>query len=703
MKKDSNKYSSFWADFSKDDDKHLSSAEKESSDLIRLTSYKKSISNFVSITTNQNIPVLFDVRGDDSYTDGKSVTISAKMNEKDFDSTVGLALHEGSHVKLTDFSVLHRLRNDDLPKSIADRPGFKDRVVVKYNHKTSNVNSKYIQRILKDIINIVEDRRIDNYIYTTAPGYKGYYQAMYDKYFNDPLIDKALESSSHRELDWDSYMFRLINIINPHRDLDALPVLREVFDLIDLPNINRLKNTTEVYELSGDIFRIIEDSLPTPADGDGDGKGQPENDSDESDEGDGTSTSGDGDSTDTKSSGNSNEGGGGATSKNDSDGTDDSDGDSDGSEAQTQRETGSGGKSGSGNPQLKDLTDAQKKRLEGKIDNQKKFQNNETKKTKISKKDGKDIETLSKSGITQEVAGESYRSIYGRSSATPVTIVDNLTKSLIDSGQLHMASNVYARSQDQHREYITKGVQLGTMLGRRLKVRSESRSLFTTRLNTGKIDRRLINEIGHGNDKIFSTLKTENRKKAFIHISIDASSSMGTQLFGKAQTTAVAIAKAASMTNNMDVVISYRGIMGNHPLVLIAYDSRKDKFSKITSIFKYIRSHGTTPEGLCYEAIKKQITSTVSLDTDSYLLNISDGMPGFENDDIRYAGSAAVAHTKAQIQMLQRAGINILSYFVSSYSDSGNSDFVEMYGKTAESININELIPLAKSLNKLFE
>ena len=74
------------------------------SELIKLSGYRRAISNFVNIVTGKSdIPVRF--AGRDSYTDGKSVTISASIKDKDFDSTVGLALHEGSHVLLTDFKI----------------------------------------------------------------------------------------------------------------------------------------------------------------------------------------------------------------------------------------------------------------------------------------------------------------------------------------------------------------------------------------------------------------------------------------------------------------------------------------------------------------------------------------------------------------------------------------------------------------------
>ena len=59
------------------------------------------------ILTGQNIPVKF--QGSDSYTDGKTITISSNINEKNFDPTVGLALHEASHILKSDFDFLKNL------------------------------------------------------------------------------------------------------------------------------------------------------------------------------------------------------------------------------------------------------------------------------------------------------------------------------------------------------------------------------------------------------------------------------------------------------------------------------------------------------------------------------------------------------------------------------------------------------------------
>ena len=111
-----NKYnnSSYWLNDWEDDDSiinNMTDVQKKSLDLYKLASSKRAISNFVNIVTNESIPVKFKERGD-SYTDGKSVVIGSRITEpKDFDVAVGLALHEGSHIKLSDFNLLSDIYN----------------------------------------------------------------------------------------------------------------------------------------------------------------------------------------------------------------------------------------------------------------------------------------------------------------------------------------------------------------------------------------------------------------------------------------------------------------------------------------------------------------------------------------------------------------------------------------------------------------
>ena len=112
-------YSNFWFD-----DKNSSLVDdflgidekKKGKDLIALASYRRAISNFVSIVTGKSIPVKFNMK-DASYTDGETITIGSNLSDKNFDVAVGLALHEASHNLLTSFEILKDLESK-IPISI---------------------------------------------------------------------------------------------------------------------------------------------------------------------------------------------------------------------------------------------------------------------------------------------------------------------------------------------------------------------------------------------------------------------------------------------------------------------------------------------------------------------------------------------------------------------------------------------------------
>ena len=699
MSKNNLSYSSFWLDQSIiNEDVELTTVEKKSNDLMKLMSYKRSIGNFVSIVTGKSIPVTFDGRGDDSYTDGKEVVISAKLDDKEFDPVVGLALHEGSHIALTDFTTLTEMNNGYLPATID-----KEWMANHYQCKTVELGWK-LRDNLKSLLNYVEDRRIDNHIYTTAPGYRGYYESMYDKYFHSKVIDKGLESSEYRTEDWHSYMFRIINLTNEKRDLDALKGLREIWKVLDLGNISRLKTSWDALEVAGEILMIVEKQLESAGSGtesSSDGEGEPQQGGDQN--GDSPMT---GDTDNQQGGGGMSSQGKGETSESDSD------------EGQPSDETtDQGGQpSGEGNPhgaggEYTPLSDRQKKMLDNAIQKQKDFQSGDVKKKKVSKSDKNKIDQLDKADIKSEVVGKGYNKSNWSTGSNGVQtyIINNLNKGLIESDMVGMLSNHqwWYESMEGH---ITKGIRLGTILGKKLKTRNEERVLTTPRMKSGKLSGRMIHEIGFGNFDIFEQILVSKSTPVVLHISIDASSSMNGKKWNSTQTAAVAIAKAASMTQNIDVVISYRGVYyspGNwsnvQPLMLVAYDSRKDKFSKVQQLFKYIKSDGTTPEGLCYEAVLKEITKSNG-DADTYLINFSDGYPGFDNSQISYGGTAARKHTAAQVKKIKQAGVNVLSYFVADYDYTyGQDGFREMYGNDAEFIDTNNMSQLAKTLNKKFE
>ena len=694
-------YSSFWLDSSifEDETTELTSVEKKSNDLMKLMAYKRSIRNFVNIVTGQNIPVTFDGRGDDSYTDGKEVVISAKLDDKEFDPVVGLALHEGSHIALTDFDTLTSLRYGELPTTID-----KEWLAKRYQCEVDEVH-KVISNNLKSLLNYVEDRRIDNHIYTTAPGYRGYYESMYDKYFHANVIDKGLQSGEKRTEDWESYMFRIINITNKNRDLDALKGLREIWNVLDLGNISRLKSSWDAMDVAGQILMIVEKSLDEAGSGTESSSGDGEGEGSEGGDQNGNSPM-TGDTNNQQSGGGMSSQGKGETSESDSNEGQESD------ETTTQ----SGQPSGEGNPngaggEYTPMSARQKKMLDNAIKKQEEFMDGEVKKKKVSKSDKNKIDQLDKADIKSEVVGKGFNksSWSTGSNGVQTYIINNLTKGLCESNMIGMLSTSEWK-RNQMIENIKKGTQLGTLLGKKLKTRNEERVTSTPRMKSGKLSGRMIHEIGFGNFDIFEQTLVSKATPVVLHISIDASSSMSGTKWNTTQTAAVAIAKAASMTQNIDVVISYRGVYyspGNwnnvQPLMLIAYDSRKDKFSKIQQLFPYIQSDGTTPEGLCYEAVLKEITKTTK-GVETYLINFSDGWPGFDNSQISYGGTAARKHTAEQVKKIKKAGVNVLSYFVSDYGYDAHTDmFKEMYGKDSEFIDTTNMTQLAKTLNKKFE
>ena len=183
----SNNYSSFWLGDDWDNNGSLFDDEdvKPKTDLIALSSYRRAIANFVNIVTQKDIPVTFKSSGD-SYTDGKKVVISSKLDDKLFDSSVGLALHEGSHIKLSNFDFLKGLEQS-IPEEYFNRGEVK------------GYSKGDIKGHIKNLLNYVEDRRIDYYVFSSSPGYKGYYHSMYDKYFHSKIIDKALGTDEYTE------------------------------------------------------------------------------------------------------------------------------------------------------------------------------------------------------------------------------------------------------------------------------------------------------------------------------------------------------------------------------------------------------------------------------------------------------------------------------------------------------------------------
>ena len=677
--KKTNSFSTFWDNQSDDTDVDSFLGidnTKKGKDLVALAGYKRAISNFVNIVTGDNIPVKFN-NSHDSFTDGKTVTIGANIDDKKFDVAVGLALHEGSHIKLSDFNLLKHLETN-IPAEL-----------YVLGEKLGVTKFQVISTV-KSLLNYIEDRRIDSFIFRTSPGYKGYYHSMYDKYFYSKNVDKGLLSSEFRTECIDSYMFRIINLHNKNRQLGSLKGLKEIYSTIDLLNIQRggLKDTDSAFNIACEVMGIILlniDKIETP---DSDGGSDSQNgDSEEGNGSDGSKTISDEELQDMI--------------------------DSDSIGSSTTPEENLGNDDGSDSVEL---TQRQKDMLEKHFKKQEKFLDGDVQKTKLNKKESKDIQSIEESGASYENVGSDIPKNYWSGTTgkgTKCLVVKKLTQNLIDSNQFSCATSYNQRrySDSDSINYVEEGLRLGSILGRKLQVRGEESSLKFTRQDSGKIDKRLIAELGFGNSNVFSQTFVDRYNKAYLHISVDASGSMSGTPWNKAMTSCVAMIKACDMAGNIDVVVSIRtthsggryGRGGSDvPLIMVCYDSRTDKLQKVKTLFPALNVAGTTPEGLCFEAIQKDLIPGNS-NQDSYFVNYSDGQPYYGNNEINYSGRDAENHTRKQCDKMRQMGISVLSYFINDYDyRDDKSSFTNMYGKDAEFISPTNMMQVAKTMNKKF-
>lgn len=688
--------SSFWMD-----DDFLTTAPKEegigsSIDYVKLAAYKRAIANFVKIVTNKDDINVRYSSGGDSYTDGKDVVISSKLDEKEFDSTVGLALHEGSHIALTNFKFINHLFQDfnrhvketSIVPEILEFHKSIDPSFSAYSDMTHYISSR-----LKDLINIIEDRRIDRFVYDSAPGYQGYYTALYSKYFNAKEIDMALLKGVKNKNTWDDYIFHICNFANPNRNLKTLPMLSQIWDVISIPTISRLKSTKEVADVALHVYKIIVAELEKE-------KGAKKN-PDQSEEEKSSAKNGE------NSLGSSN-----GDENNDMGGMDDN-----------LDLGGKGSNSNSDSNAAPKMSDKELRALEKAIKKQNEFLKGDIDKKKLSKKDANKINAAADSNMSYTAVGGGTHDAEGKPishNKTNCMVVKGMNESLLESGL--MGGHYYAHNKKyielyDREDYIADGIVLGTHLGKRLKTRDEERNIINTRLDSGRIDRRLISELGFGNDRIFSQTIHQTVTPSIIHISIDASGSMSGERLKTAIKTAVAIAKASSMIQSVDCVISLRGTFATNgtttPLMWVAYDSRKDSFTTIREKFYGLSANHLTPEGLCFEAIMKDILEAAN-GKEAYFINLSDGEPGYsecngrssrgQSGSFEYHGRYALSHTRAQVDKMRKAGINVLSYFISQSANTSSMEkFKYMYGNDASFINTEDLNQLSNSINKLFE
>lgn len=682
-------YSKYWmSDYSSTYERFsgLTEGMNTSSDLaklIKLTNYRRAISNFVKILTGKDIPITFS--GSTSYTDGKAICISTDIKDNNFDVTVGLALHEGSHILLSDFEFLRKVldieKGTELLESFAE-----DAEILRENLNKSYSPLHY--STIKDMWNWIEDRRIDNYVFKTSPGYKAYYHKLYDHYWHADIITKGLISTEYRDpSDPNSYLFRITNLINPVTDLTALPGLDKIAAMIDLRNIGRLTDSKQSLTLALQVLFEVHRQV---------------------------------EANDTQTANKVQPGPGEQTASPEDD-------DESGNRMDKINPTGPG----------TGLTSAERNALNTAIAKQEEMLRGNIRKKQGTDKLQKKLEKFTGNGFTIESVGpdtkmecimvdltkqqnalaaveaelllindmyESYRSTSDKQ------VYRNYTQrkeALEDSNCYGLCWNngrSYSVSRDMS-EYIQQGLDIGALLGKKIQIRSEVRERVDNRLKTGHIDNKRLAHAGYGIESIFKQISIDKYKKINLHLSLDASGSMSGDKWHNTIIMAIAIAKSATMVNNINVQVSIRstvsGKRSENPVNVYVYDSTKNKLHHLLRFFRMHSPNSMTPEGLCFEGMlkQKQIIPSKS-DVDSYFINLSDGEPSCGN----YYGTKAYRHTAAQVKKIQSMGVSVIGYFMTSGGrDEAYTAFTSMYGsKNSRLINPTSAVEIAKTLNERF-
>jgi len=670
-------YSDYWLDDDYQDD--IDDSSSVNFNLIKLAVSRRAVSNFVNILTGKSVPVYFTDDGDSNCTDGKTVYLSADILDKaDFDPAVGLALHEGSHVVLSDFDLVKSIWTK-VPSDIYSLA------------QPLQISKDDVASLVKNCLNYVEDRYIDWYVYNNAPGYRGYYQALYEKYFDSAKIGLMLKSNLYRVPSIESYETRIINFTNENTDLESLPGLREIAKIINLSDIQRLTTPKDRLYVAMEVAKIIltniteykqKDKKKSPSDSNEDGKStEPSDESGEDALGGEKIESTIGDNT----------------------------------KGDVKNDVG----------QDSSVSDNKNKQIKKAIQKQKDFLNGNIKKKKVSKKDKKILDAIEQSGMTLVKSGSDYIKSDGYYSVDTI-LVTKLKKELIATDVFPLKYVEYNHFNGSYSsksvinpnvlKAVNAGLVMGAALGRKLQIRSEVNTTKYMRKPVGKIDRRILSELSFDNENVFHIMDVSKYKKSYIHITVDASSSMRGDKWEKTMTSVVAICKAASMIDNLRVTVSFRTTFstsrshnGSNPYVVIGYDSSVDKIGKIKSLFPYLYPNGATPEGLSFEAIMKHLPKT-SIDTDYYFLNFSDGEPAMNYTTnngvaVNYSQESAALHTKKQVSKIAHEGYAVLSYFIKSEGINNPKSidlFKKMYGKNASFINPSNLLQVAKTMNRMF-
>ena len=629
------KYSDYWID-----DNYFNSYFKKNpdGDLEYLQKHKRTISKFVKILTNDKVQVNFQLTGNESYTDGKSITIGSDITEENYDSVVGLALHESTHITDSNFHLINDIFRYNSVTKFMEKNGFSD-TDIKY---ITNRFSKYSYDILS-LLNVIEDRRIDNLAMMRAPGYSGYYHEMYLRYFFNEKSKKVIDDPRSKKETFKNYIVHILGLIRKDIDINSLKILNELNTLIDFKTINRLKGTKDAlvltFKASILIIKQIEKEVrrerkrrkqeqsnddPKPKNGQGD-------DSKNNDE----SKSGD-------------------TNKPNNNWT----------------------------PELNNEPYPDKiydRYIEEIIDNINGYIDKQTVSDQtadiINKIEKLDLDNIKKSLSGQNVLIMNYPT-------------HNELKGLFKWNKAIIINQI---------DYINSGFQKAKLLAKKIKFKDENFDIVYSRQKSGKIDSRIISEIASDNFKIFKRVVDVSSKPVNIHFSIDVSLSM--RRFWKQTIEMISMfAKTAKLVDNLDVSIDIRlndtlSLIKNEHFSIFLWNSKLHDLKRFKKIFSIVQPRGLTPETVCLSASIDSYRKMYQVGIDNLFVNISDGSPNCSYGNVEDEAS------KIQ-KSLSSCGYSYKGFFVSEPGSIFNR-YNSMYNGKVERIDTGNVGKIGKIITSM--
>ena len=257
---------------------------------------------------------------------------------------------------------------------------------------------------------------------------------------------------------------------------------------------------------------------------------------------------------------------------------------------------------------------------------------------------------------------------------------------------------------------VKEGINMGKKLASKLQFRNLDQKVTYHNQNKGRVDARNLYKATF-DDLIFKQDFIKEHKKTHIHLSIDGSGSMC--MYDKDSKTlklSACMATIACLIPNIRVSISVRKVktdtkkkdinITRKPVTIIIFDSLTDSIKDISKL-SHIDFKDLTPEGLCFDSIKKYMGMNPISQEKIVFVNISDGFPSAMLDTVKEKVEEV---TRKKVNEFKREGIDVLSYFVESGSTikatKGLKTFKRMYGNTSETLNVDNFSKILRDINK---